>query len=51
LRRDARWYELPRPADAQVRAALDAIADPDARDRLAERLLTVASWHKLLGVS
>jgi hypothetical protein len=37
------------PADAAVRDALDAIADPDALDRLAERLLTAASWQDLLG--
>jgi predicted transposase YdaD len=37
------------PADASIREALDAIADADTLDRLAERLLTVASWHELLG--
>jgi predicted transposase YdaD len=37
------------PADAGVRRALDAVTDPDALDRLAERLLTAASWQDLLG--
>jgi hypothetical protein len=45
-----RWLGLhvDGPADVTVRLALEAITDPDVLDRLAERSLTVASWHELL---
>jgi hypothetical protein len=36
------------PPDDVARSRLDAIADVDVLERLAERLLTVSSWAELL---
>lgn len=37
--------------DAEVRARLDALTDPDLLDRLAERLLTATSWAEVMAAA
>ena len=37
--------------DAETRAALEAITDPQQLERLSERLLDVSSWDELLAPS